>query len=119
VVASEVLSSLDTAREDARAASYRLQVTYEYDVAGRRFAGHRVSFGDILWTRSRSKEDVKRRSAAYPPRSKVTVFYDGRHPHCSTLHTSIDEFRFYSTLAVATLFIFGGIAAMLGWVQVR
>ena len=98
--------------------SYRLVLTYEYSVAGRRLSGHRVSFGDLLWTWSRSSSEVERRRQRYPPGGEVTVWYDAKRPERCTLVNGLGDAPFHPTLLVGLILAAAGVAAMLGLIRV-
>lgn len=54
--------------------TYRLAVTYAFEVAGHHVEGHRVAFGDNLWG-SRSKEEVEEQVKFFHPGREVTVVH--------------------------------------------
>ena len=98
--------------------SYRLVLTYEYSVGERRLTGHRVGFGDLLWTWTRSSAQVESRRKQYPPGAEVTVWYDARRPERCTLLKGVGDGPFYPTLLTALILIAAGVAAMLGLIRV-
>jgi Protein of unknown function (DUF3592) len=98
---------------------FSLRLSYEYEVDGRRFEGHRVAFGDMLWSATKSKQSVDALCKLYHPGRTVTVFHDPRQPGRCTLTRGVGQLPFYQTLGVGVLILLGGVGAMLGWIQVR
>jgi hypothetical protein len=98
--------------------SYRLVLSYEYSVAAQRFAGHRVSFGDLFFTWTRSSSEAERRRQRYPPGGEVTVWYDAKRPERCTLVNGLGDAPFYPAISVALILAAAGVAAMLGLIRV-
>jgi hypothetical protein len=115
-VTGRVLSS-EVARSRNVGGSYRLAVTYEYDVAGRRYEGTRVAFGDSLWGWLRSRGVVERLCAAHAPDEEIVVYYEARLPSLSTLNRKIDDMAYYA-LVTSLLLTTAGIGALQGWIPV-
>ena len=105
---------------DAAVSAYRrnrrLRVTYEYEVAGQKFTGTRIAFGDSLfgWLRTRSDDAIP-----YTVGQAVIVSYDPGHPERCTLTRVPDARRFTQVLIVAAIFFVAGIAALNGVIHVR
>ncbi len=55
--------------------TYRMLVTYEYEVAGRKYQGHRVAFGDTIWSAMGKRAKVAALVAQYHPGLPMKVFY--------------------------------------------
>jgi hypothetical protein len=99
--------------------NYRLLLTYAYEVAGNRREGHRVAFGDNLWSGSQSKESVDERVKFYHPGREVTVYYDPERPDSCTLTQGLGKLPFNATFVVAAALVFVGVAALSGWIPVH
>jgi hypothetical protein len=99
--------------------TYKLRVTYAYDVAGSRYEGHRVAFGDNLWGGSRSRDEIDERVKFFHPGREVTVHYDPGSPARCTLTPGVGDLPFSKTFVVAAGLIVVGAAALEGWIKVQ
>jgi len=97
---------------------YRVVIAYAYEVAGQRFEGHRIAFGDNLWGNARSRDEMQRRVAFYHPGREVTVYYDPASPDRCTLTAGVGNLPFNATLAVGAALAIAGAAVLLGWIRV-
>ena len=66
---------------------YRPAIAYEYEVAGRRYTGDRLLFGDVD---SVNRLDVEAIVSRYPVGSAVTVAYQPGRPEVATIDTRLD-----------------------------
>ena len=104
---------------DVGARSYRLHVTYSYDVDGKTYTGHRIAFGESLFAFMKSKEWAKQMRAKFESLDEVFVFYDPRHPERSTLVRDLDTKRVAQVLIAAIVLIAAGAGAVTGMIKVR
>jgi hypothetical protein len=65
---------------------YEADITYEYQVAGRKLDGHTASFADISSSDPRPAEAIVGR---YPVGAAVTVYYDPAQPETSALEPGL------------------------------
>ena len=66
---------------------YRPAIAYEYEVAGRRYTGDRLRFGDVD---SVHRLDAEALVSRYPVGATVTVAYQPDRPEVATLETRVD-----------------------------
>jgi hypothetical protein len=99
--------------------SYRLVLTYAYEVGGAHLEGHRVAFGDNLWGGSGSREAVDQQVSFFHPGREVTVYYDPKDPSRCTLTRGIANLPFKATFVVGAALIVVGIAALRSWIKVQ
>jgi hypothetical protein len=99
--------------------TYRLVLTYAYEVSGNRFEGHRVAFGDNLWGSTRSRDEVDTRVKFYHPGREVTVYYDPQSPDRCTLTPGMGNLPFNMTFAVGAALVLAGTAVLHGWIKVQ
>ena len=97
---------------------YRVVVAYAYEVAGQRYEGHRIAFGDNLWGNASSREEMDRRVSFYHPGREVTVYYDPASPDRCTLTAGVGNLPFNATLAIGAALVIAGTALLLGWIKV-
>ena len=114
---AEIQSSLDGEGRGSR--TYRIIVTYEYEVDGRTFSGHRVTFGDSFWGWKTSRLSAEAAQKMYTAGQEVSVFYDPNHPERCTLVREIDRHRAYQLVAVGVILIAAAVAAMNGLIKVE
>ena len=93
-------------------------VTYEYEVAGRKYQGHRVAFGDTIWSAMGKRAKVAALVAQYHPGLPMKVFYDPAHPARCTLATGTATLPFLPTLVAGAAMLIGGVGAVMGWIKV-
>lgn len=120
-VAGRVVSSKrdeSSASSKSGGTSYRLLLTYAYEVAGHRLDGHRVAFGDNLWG-SRSKESVDESVRLFHPGREVTVYYDPQRPDRCTLTRGPGDLPFNATFAIAAALVIAGVAVLSGAIKVQ
>ncbi len=94
--------------------SYRLQVVYQYEVAGEKLQGNRISIGENLfaWTRRNLADQQMQR---YKPGTAVTVYDDAARPRQSTLTRGADRLL-VPVMVVAMLLVVAGVGAIQGWI---
>lgn len=114
-------SAIDTSSATSKSGgtTYRLALTYAYEVAGHHLEGHRVAFGDNLWGGTRSRDEVQARVTFYHPGRALTVYYDPQSPGRCTLTPGVGNLPFNATLAVGAALVIVGASAMLGWIRVQ
>jgi hypothetical protein len=117
IVTSKIDSTWDS--RGAHGRSYRVLVTYDYEVAGQRFTGRRIAFGDSFLVWSRSSDRMREVQAAYQPDQTVTVWYAPARPARCALSRELPEARFRAVLGVAAVILVVGVAVLTGHVQVR
>jgi len=69
--------------------SYRAQIEYTYEAAGRRRAGDRIDFAVPSWSRARAGSDEQ--VARYPAGSEVACWYDRDEPSSVALSRTAPE----------------------------
>lgn len=97
---------------------WRLALTYEFTVDGRRHEGHRVAFGDRIFPGRAHQKEVDDLVARYARGQQVTVHYDPRDPSRCSLQTGTADNPYYMLLFVAAALLLGGIAAAQGLIKV-
>ena len=83
--------------------SHSVDITYAYNVSGRRYEGHTIALWSEDWGGRGTSEFV----AAHPVHSAVEVFYDPEHPENAVLVRGPDELG-------NRLSIWGGCVALAG-----
>lgn len=82
-------SGVRAERDDEGDLSYRLDIAYDYEVAGRRHTGTRYSYGEM----GTNTSAWKRVSAKYPVGARVRVAYDPADPDESLLKPGLTGFH--------------------------
>lgn len=98
---------------------FRLHLTYEYEVGGRKLLGKRREFGESMFGWMRSHDLMRRLQESYPEGRVVTVYYDPGHPERCTLSRTVDDARFRQLLVVAAIIAAFGVGALTGYVHVE
>jgi hypothetical protein len=86
------------------------RVRYEYEVDGRVYVGHRVRFGDWLSSQPKQAARIVSRYRV----GDVTVRYDPRRPHVSTLDRQVSKLV-WLFLGIGILQVGAIFGALMGW----
>ncbi|MFX0156274.1 MAG: DUF3592 domain-containing protein [Candidatus Hodarchaeota archaeon] len=103
------------AKKEDQTASYSVDVTYTYEVEGRKFTNHQIKLDFVHGTRTFvPKIFAMMKVEKYEEGNKINVYYDPRNPNESILERGISYFSFFLMLIVGIgLFLFGFFAIQL------
>jgi hypothetical protein len=97
--------SEEVAYQTTRHTGHRVDITYAYNVNGRRYAGHTIA----LWNEDWDNKDTGEFVAAHPVHSAVNVYYDPERPGNAVLIRGPDEFANRLGIWVGGIGFLGGI----------
>ncbi|MFX1569069.1 MAG: DUF3592 domain-containing protein [Promethearchaeota archaeon] len=96
-------------KKEEQTVSYSVDVTYNYEVEGRKFTNHQIKLDFVHGTRTFvPKIFAMMKVEKYQEGNKINVFYDPRNPNESILERGLSLFSFFLMLIVGIgLFLFG------------